>query len=101
MLNMALNECLEAVRGLRPEEEIADLIHVTDEIKTINPFSEWEEIGRCGRGGQAIVYKVKRKRDGLIAAMKTFKDVTNSEVKKVMQEASLISYINSDEMIKC
>ena len=25
MLNMALNECLENVRGLRPEEEIAEL----------------------------------------------------------------------------
>ena len=38
---MALNECLENVRGLRPEEEIAELIKVTDVIKISNPRDEW------------------------------------------------------------
>ena len=59
MLNMALNECLENVRGLRPEEEIAELIKVTDVIKTSNPQDEWQSLGKLGEGGQAQVFKVK------------------------------------------
>ena len=70
MLNMALNECLESVRGMRPEAEIANLITVTDDIKINNPLEEWESIGKIGEGGQAKVFKVRRRRDGLIAAMK-------------------------------
>ena len=53
MLNMALNECLENVRGLRPEEEIAELITVTDDIKTSNPSNDWDSLGKLGEGGFA------------------------------------------------
>lgn len=79
MLNMALNECLEDVRGLRPDEEIAELIKVTDDIKTNNPKEDWECLGRLGAGGQAEVFKVRRKSDNMIAAMKRMDNVTQPE----------------------
>ena len=50
---MALNECLENVRGLRPEEEIANLITITDDIKTSDPNKDWENLGKLGQGGFA------------------------------------------------
>ena len=101
MLNMALIECLEDVRGMRPVEEIAELIQISEEIRTTNPVDEWDRLGVLDTGGQAQVYKVKRKSDGLIAAMKRVPNVVDEEVKKIMEDASLISYLNSDEMIKC
>ena len=101
MLNMALNECLEGVRGMRPEAEIAKLITVTDDIKINNPNEEWESISKIGEGGQAKVFKVRRRRDGLIAAMKKVINVQPREVQKVMQEASLIKCLDSNEMIRC
>ena len=76
---MALNECLEDVRGLRPEEEIAELIKVTDDIKTNNPQEDWESLGSLGKGGQAEVFKVRRKSDNTIAAMKRVNNVTQPE----------------------
>ena len=79
MLNMALNECLEDVRGLRPDEEIAELIKVTDDIKTNNPQEDWESLGSLGKGGQADVFKVRRKSDNTIAAMKRVNNVTQPE----------------------
>ena len=81
---MALNECLENVRGLRPEEEIAELIKVTDVIKTSNPSDEWQSLGKLGEGGQAQVYKVKHRTNGMIAAMKRVQNIQPAEVHKVM-----------------
>ena len=101
MLNMALNECLESVRGMRPEAEISKLITVTDDIKINNPNEEWESMSKIGEGGQAKVFKVRRRRDGLIAAMKKVINVQPREVQKVMQEASLIKCLNSNELIRC
>ena len=52
MLNMVLNECLEKVRGLRPESEIANLINLKmDEIKTYDPNNDWESLEYLGKGG--------------------------------------------------
>ena len=48
MLNMALIECLEDVRGMRPEEEIAELIQISEEIQTTNPADEWDRLGALG-----------------------------------------------------
>ena len=41
MLNLALLQCLEDVRGPRPYEEIANLVHTSLEIWTTNPADEW------------------------------------------------------------
>ena len=78
---MALSECLENVRGLRPEP-----IKVTDVIviKTSNPQDEWQSLGKLGELGQAQVYKVKHKTNGMIAAMKRVQSVKPAEVQKVM-----------------
>ena len=41
MLNMALNEVLEDARGMRPPEEIKQLIERTEEIKMTNPADDY------------------------------------------------------------
>ena len=48
MLNMALNEVLEDVRGMRPPEEIAQLIDRTEEIKTTNPGDDYIQMDMLG-----------------------------------------------------
>ena len=76
---MALNECLENLRDPRTEPII-----VTDVIKTSNPQDEWQSLGKLGEIGQAQVYKVKHKTNGMIAAMKRVQSVKPAEVHKVM-----------------
>ena len=53
MLNMALNNILEDERGMRPPEEIAQLIDRSEEIKTTNPADDYEFLGAIAEGGQA------------------------------------------------
>ena len=102
MLNMALNEVLEDVRGMRPPEEIAQLIDRTDEIKTNNPSDDYIPMGKLGSGGQAEVIKVrKKKQEDTIYAMKKVVNVEDYEVKKVIEEASLLTYLGCNEIVKC
>ena len=54
-----------------------------------------------GQGGFGEVFKVKRKVDGKYFAMKYVKEVENAEKQAVINEASLIAHLNSEEMIKC
>ena len=64
MLNLALNELLEDERGMRPPEEITQLIDRSEEIKLTNPGDDFEQIEKLGKGGQAEVFKVRHKNNG-------------------------------------
>ena len=78
MLNMALNECLEDLRGLCPQSEIKELINLTDkiDIKEYSPKDDWICHEKIGTGGEAQVFKVEHKRSGRTAAIKRFENVT-------------------------
>ena len=80
MLNMALNEVLEDARGMRPPEEIKQLIERTEEIKMTNPADDYSQICKLGEGGEAEVHKVRHKRKGTICAMKKVVNVEEHEL---------------------
>ena len=47
------------------------------------------------------LFKVKRHSDDMVFAMKKIADVNQEELSQVVNEASLITSLNSDELIKC
>ena len=50
-INMVLAEQLESIEGLRPHDEIANVVQEAIEVKTINPRTDYEQIGKLGKGG--------------------------------------------------
>ena len=75
MLNSALNEQLENFRGTRPLEEIKALITESIDIKTTKVQDDYDYVEKIGEGGYGAVYRVKRKADGRLFALKVLKEV--------------------------
>ena len=101
MLNSALNEQLESYRGTRPFEEIHALITESINIKKTKVQDDFDLIEKIGEGSYGSVYSVKRKLDGKIFALKVIKDVQETDMEVIINEASLNAYLMSDELIKC
>ena len=78
-LNMAIQEEKESIEGLRPYEEIKKHIDESIELKETNPADEYERQEMIGQGGFGEVFKVKRKADDVLFAMKVVKDVAAAE----------------------
>ena len=60
---------------MRPHEEIARLVEESIEIKITNPNHDFTMIEKIDEGGFGAVFKVKRKSDQNIFAMKLIKGV--------------------------
>ena len=78
-LNMAIQEEKEMVEGLRPYEEIKKHIDESIELKETNPALDYDTQEIIGQGGFGEVYRVKRKSDDKLFAMKRVKDVAAAE----------------------
>ena len=85
--------------GLRPHHEIANNVSEAIPLKTTNPELDYEKLETVGIGGFGKVHKVRRLNDNKFFAMKVVKDVLEDEKQLVINEASLISFLNSDEMV--
>ena len=103
MLNIALQEQLDIMRGLRPEAEITNLILQSMEIKTANPSDYYKLIKKIKQDGYGDIFLVSRIRDSKLFAMKQIKNTEPREVAKVIREASLIHYLNynCNELVGC
>ena len=69
-----------------------------------NPSEEYRKIESIGQGGFGEVFKMEHltegKPDGKFYAMKHIKEAgSEAEMQAVINEASLIAYLNSREMI--
>ena len=92
---------LEECRGTRTREEIDNLINEDMEVKLTNPLDDYENLGEIGEGGYGKVYKVKSNTDGKEFALKSIPDVNDSELAMVVNEATLLAYLDCRELIKC
>lgn len=101
MINMALVEQIEARQGLRPHAEISNLIKESIDVKTINPNKAWHRLDKLDKGSYGEVYKMKRRSDNKIFAMKQIRNVDAENLALTITEASLQAYLGGDELVKC
>ena len=64
-------------------------------------YEEDENEAQIGKGGQGTIFKVHCKSDGKVFAMKMAENCSEVERQMIINEASLISYLQIDEMVQC
>ena len=103
-LNMAFGEERVKQTGmLRPLKEITNNVHQAVEVLKRNPDEDYHGI-RQERKGLSMrrhgkTYKVTRKSDEKEFAMKTTEGYTLAQRNTLINEVSLISFLEIDEMI--
>ena len=96
-----LTETLQATDGLRPFSEFINVVRDACEIKKENPALKYKIIGKIGKGGFGTIFKVVRHEDQQIFALKFTNPRNVSERQDVINECSLISYLNCEQLINC
>ena len=76
---MMLNQQREQVEGLRPHEEISRNVAEAIQIKNENPEKYYKVVARIAQGGQGEIFKVQRKKDKKICALKSVQGATPAE----------------------
>ncbi len=64
------NGQINIVNELPTEEEFKEAMQSVTKISTLDPSKCYDIVGKLGQGGFAKVFKVKRKSDGYICALK-------------------------------
>ena len=100
-LKMMLNQQREQVEGLRPHEEISRNVAEAIQIKKENPALHYKILKTVARGGFGEIFQVQRLTDKKIFALKYVLGVTAAERQLVINESSLIAFLDSNEIIKC
>ena len=100
-LKMMLNQQREQVEGLRPHDEISRNVAEAIQIKKANPALHYKIIKTVARGGFGEIFQVQRLSDKKIFALKYVLGVTAAERQLVINESSLIAFLDSNEIIKC
>ena len=101
-LNSMLMQQRERVEGLRPHDEIAQNVSRAVSILKRNPFVDFTDMNELvGEGGFGEVKKIQRKNDQKIFVLKDAFTTTKKERQVIINEASLIAFLDSDEMVKC
>jgi len=98
---MMLLEQKEAKEGLRPIEEISKNVQQAIQCQKTNPSLVYKIKEEIGKGAFGKVYLVERRSDNKHFALKYVEGATSAEKQAVINEASLIAFLDSDEIIKC
>ena len=71
-------------------------------IRLENPSKHYKIIGKIASGSYGtVVHKVQKIEDGSICALKITNPDSATEREDMMNECSLISFLNSEQIIKC
>lgn len=89
------------MEGLRPHEEISRNVAEAIQIKKENPALHYKILKTVARGGFGEIFQVQRLSDKKIFALKYVLGVTAAERQLVINESSLIAFLDSNEIIKC
>jgi len=81
---------------LRPFAEISNAVSSACEIKTENPALKYKVNGEIGRGGFGVIFEVIRKSDGKLFALKFTSPSSEAERQSVINECSLIKFLECD-----
>lgn len=87
--------------GLRPFREIYNNVQKAISVQVTNPWKKYTKIEQIGEGGQATVYKVERKEDKRVFAIKKAIVKNYNSRFKLQYEASLIAILGGEEIVKC
>lgn len=98
---MMLADQREQAEGLRPHEEVKKNVSSAIQVQKSNPALVYKVLEVVGQGAFGEVFKVRRIADGKLFALKYVNGATNAEKQAVINEASLIAFLDSEEIIKC
>lgn len=100
MLNLVMAEERRSEEEQRTHNEIKRKLTNSFDLKKSDPKLEYQKLGKIDEGGFGEIFKVERISDGKIFAMKFIREISRSDMDLAIQEASIISYLQSDELIK-
>ena len=89
------------IEGLRPFDEISNLLSEACHIKKDNPALHYRIIKKIGRGAFGVVFLVERHSDNKNFALKCSNPRSITERQDVINECSLISFLDCDQLIRC
>ena len=84
MLNMVIAEQIESTRGFRPHDEIFSRVKKSIEIKTNNPFDDYDPAGIINRGTYGEVYGARRRSDDQVFAIKRISKISDEDFELVI-----------------
>lgn len=89
-------ETNQAIDGLRPFTEYSALLEEACPILKQNPALKYKIVGKVGKGGFGTIFKVQRIEDGQPFALKFTNPKDRAERQDVINECSLMAYLNCD-----
>ena len=93
MLNLVMADERRSVDKKRTHDEIKNKITNCFNLKKSDPKLEYEKLDQIDEGGFGEIFKVKRRSDEKIFAMKFIRSITDYDMDMAITEASIISYM--------
>lgn len=81
------------------EQQFMSSMNENAQIQTTDPSKYYDIIGKLGQGGFAKVFKVKRKKDGFICALKFVEPKNESERQIIVNEVALMRMCEQNQGI--
>ena len=96
-----IRESKQMIEGWRSFNEFSHLLTKVCPIKFENPALMYKIIGKIGKGGYGTIFRVERHTDKKNFALKFTNPRSNAERQDVINECSLISFLDCEQLIKC
>jgi len=78
------------VNKMPRESQFLDSLGEHAQVQTTDPSKHYDIVGKLGQGGFAKVFKVKRKKDGFICALKFVEPKNEQERKIIINEVGVM-----------